>query len=96
MWQLICTKEPAVRDNVFPNSCSECELAIICEAIFLYNTKLEFSDLEPKFPIDYQVALIKKMGVPFDHVAPVIYISDLAKQEGAKHLLARKWNERRR
>ena len=53
---------------------------------FLYNTKLEFSDLEPKFPIDYQVALIKKMGVPFDHVAPSIHISALAKQR-AKDLL---------
>ncbi|SVC78601.1 uncharacterized protein METZ01_LOCUS331455, partial [marine metagenome] len=47
---------------------------------FLYNTKLDFSDLKPRFPIDYQVALIKKMGVPFDHVAPFIHISDLAKQ----------------
>ncbi len=27
---------------------------------FLYNTKIDFSDLEPKFPVDYQVALIKK------------------------------------
>ena len=54
---------------------------------FLYNTKLEFSDLEPKFPIDYQVALIKKMGVPFDHVTPVIHISDIA-QKKAKSLLA--------
>ena len=53
---------------------------------FLYNIKLEFSDLEPKFPIDYQVALIKKMGVPFDRAAPEIYISDLAKQR-AKNLL---------
>ena len=55
---------------------------------FLYNTKFEFSDLKPKFPIDYQVALIKKMGVPFDDVAPVVHISDLAKQS-AKILLAK-------
>lgn len=54
---------------------------------FLYNTKLEFFDLEPKFPIDYQVALIKKMGVPFDHITPAVYISDLAKQS-AKMILA--------
>ena len=54
---------------------------------FLYNTRLEFSDLKPKFPIDYQVALIKKMGVLFDHVAPLIHISDDAKKR-AKDLLA--------
>ena len=54
---------------------------------FLYNTKLEFADLKPKFPIDYQVALIKKMGVPFDHIAPVIYISDSAKEEAKKLLI---------
>jgi ADP-heptose:LPS heptosyltransferase len=35
---------------------------------FLYNTKLDFSDLKPKFPIDYQVALIKTMVTHFDHV----------------------------
>ncbi len=29
---------------------------------FLYNTKLDFSDLKPEFPIDYQIALIKKWG----------------------------------
>ena len=46
---------------------------------FLYNTKLDFSDLKPKFPIDYQVALIKKMGVHFDHVEPSIYISESAR-----------------
>ena len=28
---------------------------------FCYNIKLAFSDLQPKYPIDYQVALIKKM-----------------------------------
>ena len=54
---------------------------------FLYNTKIDFSDLEPKFPIDYQVALIKKMGVPFVNVAPSIYISNLAKLR-AKTLLS--------
>ena len=54
---------------------------------FLYNTKLEFSDLDPKFPIDYQVALIKKIGVPFSHISPSVYISKLATQR-AKILLA--------
>ena len=53
---------------------------------FLYNVKLEFSDLNPKFPIDYQVALIKKMGVPFEKVSPLIQISDFAEKR-AKELL---------
>ena len=53
---------------------------------FLYNTKLEFSDLKPNFPIDYQVALIKKMGVNFDQAVPSINISDHARQK-AKNLL---------
>ena len=55
---------------------------------FLYNTKLEFSDLNPKFPIDYQVALIQKMGVRFDHIAPSIHISNSAQQK-ARKLLAK-------
>jgi ADP-heptose:LPS heptosyltransferase len=53
---------------------------------FLYNTKLNFSDLNPKFPIDYQAALIKKMGVHFDHVEPAIYISESARHR-ARDLL---------
>jgi len=55
---------------------------------FLYNTKLDFSDLQPKFPIDYQVALIKKMGVHFNHVGPSIYISESARQR-ARDLLTK-------
>ena len=54
---------------------------------FLYNTKIDFSDLKPKFPIDYQVALIKKMGVPFDNISPAIHISSFAKIR-AKALLS--------
>ncbi|MZH40271.1 MAG: glycosyltransferase family 9 protein [Nitrospinae bacterium] len=45
---------------------------------FLYNVKLEFRDLHPKQPIDYQVALIKKMGVEFEEVAPSVHISETA------------------
>ena len=55
---------------------------------FLYNTKLDFSDLQPKFPIDFQVALIKKMGVHFNHVGPSIYISESARQR-ARDLLTK-------
>ena len=54
---------------------------------FLYNSKIDFSDLKPKFPIDYQVALIKKMGVPFDNISPAIHISSFAKIR-AKALLS--------
>ncbi len=44
---------------------------------FLYNTKLDFSDLKPEFPVDYQVALIKKMGVLFENVTPAIQLLNL-------------------
>jgi lipopolysaccharide heptosyltransferase II len=54
---------------------------------FLYNAGLEFSDLDPKFPIDYQVALIRKMGVTFDSVTPAIHISDSARSRAKKILL---------
>ena len=36
---------------------------------FLYNVQLEFSDLAPKYPVDYQVALIKKLGAQFARVS---------------------------
>ena len=54
---------------------------------FLYNAGLEFSDLAPKFPIDYQVALIRKMGVTLDGVKPTIYISDSARSRAENILL---------
>jgi ADP-heptose:LPS heptosyltransferase len=50
---------------------------------FLYNVKLEFGDLQPKYPIDYQVALIRKMGVKFEKITPIIYISEAAKENAA-------------
>ena len=40
---------------------------------FLYNVKLSFEDLKPQYPIDYQVALIRKMGVEFDQ-SPRLFI----------------------
>ena len=48
---------------------------------FLYNTRIGFSDLELKFPIDYQVALIKKIGVTFKKISPLISISELSDQK---------------
>ncbi|MFQ5449552.1 MAG: glycosyltransferase family 9 protein [Nitrospinaceae bacterium] len=53
---------------------------------FLYNVKLEFKDLQPKYPIDYQTALIKKMGAHFDRVAPAIHL-DPARRKNALRLL---------
>jgi lipopolysaccharide heptosyltransferase II len=55
---------------------------------FLYNVKLEFGDLQPKHPIDYQVALIKKMGVEFDEISPAIHIAEQSKIQA--HELLRK------
>ena len=56
---------------------------------FLYNVKLEFGDLRPKHPIDYQVALIKKMGVEFDEISPSIHIAESSKSR-ANELLQTK------
>ncbi len=55
---------------------------------FLYNVKLEFGDLHPKQPIDYQVALIKKMGVKFGEIAPSVHISESAQSKADKLLQA--------
>ncbi|GJL79623.1 MAG: lipopolysaccharide core heptosyltransferase RfaQ [Nitrospinaceae bacterium] len=56
---------------------------------FLYNVKLEFSDLNPKFPLDYQVALIKKLGASFDRIAPAVYLSENSRKN-ARRLLDEK------
>jgi lipopolysaccharide heptosyltransferase II len=53
---------------------------------FFYNVKLEFNDLNPKFPVDYQVALIKKLGAVFDEVVPAVHLSD-ASRENARCVL---------
>ena len=53
---------------------------------FFYNVKLEFNDLQPKFPLDYQVALIKKLGASFDQIAPAVHLSE-ASRENALRLL---------
>ena len=53
---------------------------------FFYNVKLEFSDLQPKFPLDYQVALIKKLGATFDRVNPVIHIADTSLEKALRIL----------
>jgi lipopolysaccharide heptosyltransferase II len=53
---------------------------------FLYNVKLEFNDLHPKQPIDYQVALIKKMGVEFGKITPSIHIPESVQTKASKLL----------
>ena len=53
---------------------------------FLYNVKLEFGALHPNRPIDYQVALIKEMGVEFGEIAPYVHISESAQTKAGKLL----------
>jgi ADP-heptose:LPS heptosyltransferase len=56
---------------------------------FFYNVKLEFNDLQPKFPLDYQVALIKKLGASFDRVTPAVHLAE-ASRENARQVLQEK------
>jgi lipopolysaccharide heptosyltransferase II len=49
---------------------------VFAKRSFLYNTKINFSDLKPALPIDYQVALIKKLGVPIENPQPIIHTSE--------------------
>ena len=53
---------------------------------FFYNVKLEFNDLQPKFPLDYQVALIKKLGASFDQVTPAVHLSETSRENARKIL----------
>lgn len=54
---------------------------------FFYNVKLEFNDLQPKFPVDYQVALIKKLGASFDQVEPAVHLSEASRKNARQILL---------
>ncbi len=54
---------------------------------FMYNVRLGLEEFQPKYPIDYQVALIRKMGGRFDgEPAPAIYLPDSA-EKYARELL---------
>jgi len=53
---------------------------------FFYNVKLEFNDLQPRFPVDYQVALIKKLGANFDEVSPVVHLSETSRENARRTL----------
>jgi lipopolysaccharide heptosyltransferase II len=54
---------------------------------FLYNVKLSLKDLQPQFPIDYQTALVRKMGVEIENPKPLIAIAE-SSRENARRLLA--------
>ena len=56
---------------------------------FLYNVKLDFGVLNPNRPIDYQVALIKKMGVEFGEITPSVHISESAHTKANNLLLSK-------
>ncbi len=62
---------------------------IFAKRSFLYNKKINFSDLKPAIPIDYQVALIKKLGIPMENPQPVINVSGTWKKS-ANELLRSK------
>ena len=56
---------------------------------FLYNFKVNFSDLAPKHPLDYQVALVTKLGIPVIKPRPIIHISDTCRKTGRDLLLSK-------
>ncbi len=59
---------------------------------FLYNTKINFSDLKPALPIDYQVALISKLGVPIENPRPIIHVSDAWHKNARDLLISKNFN----
>jgi ADP-heptose:LPS heptosyltransferase len=59
----------------------------LAKRAFFYNVKLEFMDLEPKFPVDYQVALIKKLGASFDQVTPAVHLAETSRKNAGQILL---------
>ena len=61
---------------------------IFAKRSFLYNTKINFSDLKPALPLDYQVALIKKMGVPLENPQPVVHATEAWRKSGRDLLIA--------
>lgn len=63
---------------------------VFAKRSFLYNTKINFSDLKPTLPIDYQAALINKMGIPVENPRPVVHVSDAWKKSGKELLTSKK------
>ena len=62
---------------------------IFAKRSFLYNKKINFLDLKPSIPIDYQVALINKIGIPMDNPQPAVHVNK-AWQKNAHDLLISK------
>tara|TARA_B100000686_G_scaffold250008_1_gene260109 strand:- start:3706 stop:4764 length:1059 start_codon:yes stop_codon:yes gene_type:complete len=65
---------------------------IFAKRSYLYNTKINFSDLKPSLPIDYQVALISKLGVPFENPKPIVNVSEAWRKRGRELLIARNFD----
>ncbi len=56
---------------------------------FLYNTKVDFSGLKPTTPLEYQVALITRLGIPVENPQPIIHISDACRKTARDFLVAK-------
>ena len=65
---------------------------IFAKRSYLYNIKINFSDLKPSLPIDYQVALISKLGVPIENPSPVIHVSDAWRKKGHELLISKNFD----
>jgi len=59
---------------------------------FLYKIKIDFSDLEPKLPLDSQVALLTKLGISIDKPRPVIHIRDSCRKIARDLLFSKNLN----
>ena len=68
---------------------------IFAKRSFLYNTKINFSDLNPALPIDYQVALIKKLGIPIEKPKPIIHISDSCRKRANELLISKNFDPKK-
>ena len=68
---------------------------IFAKRSFLYNTKINFSDLKPTLPIDYQVALISKLGVPIENPQPIIHVSETWRKNAHNLLVSKNFNPKK-
>ena len=65
---------------------------IFAKRSYLYNTKINFSDLKPSLPIDYQVALISKLGVPIENPRPIVHVSEEWRKRGHELLISKNFD----
>ena len=68
---------------------------IFAKRSFLYNTKINFSDLKPVFPIDYQAALISKLGIPIKNPKPIIHVSDAWRKSAHELLISKNYDPKK-